>query len=72
MSENNQELDRNALYLQALQERMAQMVVEYESKVAELRVEYTLVTQSNEALARRIEELEDGNVPKEIEESPSN
>lgn len=70
MSENTQEFDRNALFLQALQERMAQMVVECEAKYAELRVEYTLVTAANEALSKRIEELEDGNVPKEVSDTP--
>ena len=58
MSENNQEIDRNALFVQALQERMAEMVVEYETKVAQLRVELTVATQGNDVLSRRVEELE--------------
>jgi hypothetical protein len=70
MSKNTQEFDRNALFLQALQERMAQMVVEYETKYAELRVEYTLLTSANETLTNRIQELEGNNVPKAVEEAP--
>jgi hypothetical protein len=53
MSENtveNQELDKGALFLQAIQERMANLVVEYESKVAELRVEFTVLTQERDQL----------------------
>lgn len=36
-------LDKNQMFQQALTERLAQIVAEYEVKVAELRVEYTLV-----------------------------
>lgn len=61
MSENNQEVDRNQLFVQALQERMAQLVVEYESKVAELRVEFTILTNERDELLKAIEEQ---NVPK--------
>lgn len=64
MSENVQELDRNSLFLQAIQERMAQMVVEYETKVAELRVEFTLVTNERDQLLKSVEEQ---NVPFEVE-----
>jgi hypothetical protein len=56
MSENNQEVDKNALFLQAIQERMSQLVVEYESKVAELRVEYTVLTAERDALLKALEE----------------
>lgn len=55
MSENNQELDRNQLFVQALQERMAALVVEYETKVAELRVEFTLITNERDQLLKAIE-----------------
>ena len=49
-TEENQELDKGALFVQAIQERMAQLVVEYESKFAELRVEYTILTQERDQL----------------------
>ena len=52
MSENTQEqeVSREQLFLQALQERMAQMVVDYETKVAEIRVEFTLLTKERDKL----------------------
>lgn len=37
------EQEKNKMFQQALTERLAQIVAEYEVKVAELRVEYTLV-----------------------------
>ena len=37
------EEEKNKMFRQALTERLAQIVAEYEVKVAELRVEYTLV-----------------------------
>lgn len=43
---------------------MAQMVVEYETKVAELRVEFTLVTNERDQLLKSVEEQ---NVPFEVE-----
>lgn len=38
---------------------MSQMVVEYESKVAELRVEYTILTQERDQLLKALEEAHD-------------
>lgn len=61
MSENVQEIDRNQLFLQALQERMAQMVVEYEQKVAELRVEFTVLTAERDGLLKAIDDRESQN-----------
>lgn len=43
------------MFVQALQERMAQMVVEYETKVAELRVEFTFLTNERDELLKAIE-----------------
>jgi len=40
---------------------MAQMVVEYETKVADFRVEYTLLNQEYERVVKRNEELEAAN-----------
>jgi uncharacterized protein YeeX (DUF496 family) len=71
MSENVQEIDKNALFLQAIQERMAQMVVEYETKVAELRVEYTVVSQERDQLNRALSEmLEDREKQDAVQKSP--
>jgi hypothetical protein len=59
MTENSQEdnnFDKGALFLQAIQERMSQMVVEYEAKIAELRVEFTLVSHERDNLLKAIEE----------------
>lgn len=57
MSENTQEqeVSREQLFLQAIQERMAQLVVDYEAKVAELRVEYTLSEQNVKQLTELLE-----------------
>jgi uncharacterized protein YxeA len=58
MSENVQELDRTQLTIQSYQERIAQLVVEYEAKMTELRVEFTLAVEANKRLVERVEELE--------------
>lgn len=41
-------MDRNELKIMALRERVAQLTAEYEDKVADLRVELTLVSQELE------------------------
>lgn len=41
-------MDRNELKIQALRERVAQLTVDYEDKVADLRVELTIVSQELE------------------------
>lgn len=56
MSENTP-IDKKDLFIQALQERMAQLVVEYETKNAELRVEFTLVSQERDQLREALVEL---------------
>jgi len=56
-SGQEQEIDKNALFLQAFQERLAQIVVEYESKVAELRVEYTVLTNERDQLLAELEKV---------------
>lgn len=38
-------MDRNELKVMALRERVAQLTAEYEDKVADLRVELTIVSQ---------------------------
>ena len=53
----NTEVDKNQLFLQAFQERLAQIVVEYESKVAELRVEYTVLTNERDQLLAELEKV---------------
>lgn len=54
------------MFVQALQERMAQMVVEYETKVAELRVEFTFLTNERDELLKAIEAQD---VPKVAEDA---
>lgn len=46
-------MDKNELKVMALRERVAQLTADYEDKIADLRVELTLLTQ-------RLEELEKG------------
>lgn len=48
-------IDRNELKVQALTERVAQLTAEYENKIADLRVELTVVTNESQ---ERISELE--------------
>lgn len=54
-------MDRNELKIMALRERVAQLTADYEDKVADLRVELTLVSQEladlkNEATDAPIDE----------------
>lgn len=43
-------MDRNELKIMALRERVAQLTAEYEDKVADLRVELTIVSQERDEL----------------------
>jgi len=51
----NKELTREELKIMALRERVATLTTDYEDKVADLRVELTLVAQERDALKSQLE-----------------
>lgn len=51
----SEELDRSALKMQALLEKVGQLTAQYENQVADLRVELTVVTQETERLTKLLE-----------------
>lgn len=59
-----QEVTREGMKIMALTERVAQLTADYENKIADLRVELTIVSQ--ELQARK-----DADVPTETAEDPS-
>ena len=52
MSTNNEDraVTREEFKIAALRERIAQIVAEYEDRIAELRIELTILSQENEQL----------------------
>jgi uncharacterized protein YeeX (DUF496 family) len=63
-------MDRKDLKIEALRQRVASLTAQYEDQVADLRVDLTLLSEENENLNKRIQELEapDATYP---EEGPS-
>lgn len=51
-------MDRKDLKIQALLERVSNLTAEAENKVADLRVDLTMVSQERDELRQRVEELE--------------
>lgn len=47
---DTENIDRNELKVMALRERVASLTAEYEDKVADLRVELTIVSQERDNL----------------------
>lgn len=62
-------LDRNELKVQALLERVSSLTVEYENKVADLRVEVTLLSNQIQATQS---EVEDGVSEEEVTTADTN
>lgn len=56
-TDNNREEPQtpDELKMQALLERVAQLTADYENKVADLRVAYTVVTQERDALRAQLQ-----------------
>ena len=52
MSENVQELSRDEMKVMALRERVATLTAEYEDKIAELRIDLTILSNENEELKK--------------------
>lgn len=59
------EAQRNTLKIQALLEKISSLTADYENNVADLRVSLTILTDKNEQLQARVEELEAQGVPQE-------
>lgn len=57
---DTQEFDKKDLKILALRERVAQLTAEYEDKVADLRVELTVLNAEYDSLKESIEPAEDG------------
>jgi chromosome segregation ATPase len=51
----NYSMDKNALKVQALLERVSSLTTEYENRVADLRVDLTLGAQEKEAVQQELE-----------------
>lgn len=61
-------MDRNALKVQALLEKISNIVTNYENQLADSRVEYTLLQAEFDAVSQELkslkpEEDDDGSVP---------
>jgi chromosome segregation ATPase len=52
-------MDRNALKIQALREKISEIVSQNEDKIADLRVELTVVSQDNAEKDAKIANLEE-------------
>lgn len=52
------QVTREDLKIQALLEKVGNLTATYENQIADFRVELTLVSQENEALKKKVEELE--------------
>jgi uncharacterized protein YpuA (DUF1002 family) len=65
------ELDRNALKQQALLERVASLTAEYENKVAELRVDFTVVSEQLREANDKLANLENGDEAEGVLEKTS-
>lgn len=62
------ELDRKDLKIEALRQKVAKIVTDYEDKEADLRVEVTLLANERDQLQSRVNELEAQLVPTEVQE----
>lgn len=60
-------MDRKDLKIQALLEKVASLTQNYENQIADLRVDFTLVSQERDNLQSRVEELEKPDVPQDAE-----
>lgn len=63
------EIDVKDLKIQALTERVASLTADYENKVADLRVELTVVSHERDGLSNALQELsnKDADVPEDSE-----
>lgn len=50
--------DRNTLKIQALLEKISNMTAQYENQAADMRVDFTLISQERDMLQARVKELE--------------
>ena len=69
--EENKEVTRKDLKIQALLQKISILTTQYESQDADRRVSITELSQENESLRKRIAELEAANVVEE-KTSPEN
>lgn len=60
---NTENIDRKDLKSRALLERVANLTAEYEEKVADLRVELTIVSQERDQLKAELDEVPSAEVP---------
>lgn len=51
-------MDKNELKVQALTERLAQVTAEQENRIADLRVELTIVSLERDEYKKKVEEFE--------------